>query len=194
MVDRIHSMYRKTLGTDIHEFAASQILLCQPLTSVKSVKENLQTFIFRKYYDKDTESITPNGKSILNELGYLPKEVFSTTKSYICDGIKFKMTPEQRLEYHKVYFHGTADTISFWNDILRIHDLKTGNIPAHIEQLKVYAALFCLEYDITPSKIQMELRIYQNNEIVYCKPSADDILPIMNVIRERTKELEKIFY
>ena len=187
-------MYRKTLGTDIHEFAASQIILCQPLTSIKSVKENLQTFIFGKYFDKESSTMPQSGKTILNELGYLPKEVFATVKDYVCDAIKFKMTPEQRVVYHNLYFHGKADAISFWNDILRIHDLKTGSIPAHMEQLKTYAALFCLEYNVIPDKIKTNIRIYQNGEIVECEPPADDILSIMNIIRARTKELEKIFY
>jgi hypothetical protein len=30
-----------------------------------------------------------------------------------------------------------------------------------MEQLKIYAALFCLEYMIKPSTIDIELRIYQ---------------------------------
>lgn len=68
-----------------------------------------------------------------------------TLNMYVNDAIGFKMTPEQVLYYSENCF-GTADAISFRNDFLRIHDLKTGTVPAHMEQLRIYAALFCLEY------------------------------------------------
>ena len=51
-----------------------------------------------------------------------------------------------------------------------------------MEQLEIYAALFCLEYKIKPQDIHMELRIYQNDEILYHNPTAEDILPIMDQI------------
>ena len=51
-----------------------------------------------------------------------------------------------------------------------------------MEQLEIYAALFCLEYGIRPGEIGMELRLYQNDEkIIFC-PTAEDILPIMDRI------------
>ena len=61
--------------------------------------------------------------------------------------------------------------------------MKTGVVPAHMEQLEIYAALFCLEYKVKPSEIEMELRLYQNNEILYHTPTqAEDIVPIMDKI------------
>ena len=33
-----------------------------------------------------------------------------------------------------------------FNKILRIHDYKSGITPAKMDQLMIYAALFCLEY------------------------------------------------
>ena len=86
-----------------------------------------------------------------------------TLNMYVNDAIGFKMTPEQILFYSENCF-GTADSILFRNNVLRIHDLKTGAIPAHMEQLEIYAALFCLEYKVTPGEIDMELRIYQNDK------------------------------
>ena len=71
-------------------------------------------------------------------------------------------------------------------------DLKTGKIPAKIEQLEIYAALFCLEYKVKPGDIDIELRIYQNDEILYHRPTAEDILPIMDTIVHLDKLLEKI--
>jgi hypothetical protein len=91
------------------------------------------------------------------------------------------MDPEVVLYYSDNCF-GTADAISFDKKLLRIHDFKSGIIPAHMEQLEIYAALFCLEYDVAPGDIQIELRIYQNDEIFIEMPSAEVILPIMDKI------------
>ena len=38
------------------------------------------------------------------------------------------------------------------------------------------------EYEYHPNEIQMELRIYQNDTILYHKPTIEDILPIMDRI------------
>jgi hypothetical protein len=43
-----------------------------------------------------------------------------------------------------------------------------------------------------PGNIDMELRIYQNNEIVVYNPTADDILPIMDKIITFDKVIEKL--
>ena len=102
-----------------------------------------------------------------------------TLNMYVNDAIGFDMRPEQVLYYSKHIF-GTTDAISFKKDFLRIHDLKTGSTKASLHQLEIYAALFCLEYDIKPGAIQMELRIYQNDDIIYGNPQAEDILPIMD--------------
>jgi hypothetical protein len=104
-----------------------------------------------------------------------------TLNMYVNDAIGYKMTPEQVLYYSPNCF-GTADTISFRNNFLRIHDLKTGETPAKMEQLMIYAALFCLEYDYKPQDIQMELRIYQSDEVLVHNPTIEDIFPIMDRI------------
>lgn len=112
-----------------------------------------------------------------------------TLNQYVNDAIGFHMTPEQPL-YYSVYCWGTADAISFTGKHLRIHDLKTGNTPASMKQLYVYAALFCLEYDKDPAQIDIDLRIYQNSEIVEDKPTPEDIRNIMETIKLFSKELE----
>lgn len=89
-------------------------------------------------------------------------------------------------------FSGTADAISFRNNFLRIHDLKTGTRPVHIEQLEIYAALFCLEYKIKPTDIKIELRIYQNDETLIHEPEPEEIIVIMNKIIHLNKILEDI--
>jgi hypothetical protein len=97
----------------------------------------------------------------------------TTLNMYINDAIKFRMTPEQVVFYSRNIF-GTADTISYraqpktgrW--LLRVHDLKTGTSKASFLQLMIYAAIFCHEYNILPGQIDIELRIYQNDDILIC--------------------------
>ena len=120
----------------------------------------------------------------------LPKSQ-KTLNLYVNDAIGYKMVPEQVLYFSENCF-GTADAIAFRNGLLRIHDLKTGVTPAHMEQLEIYAALFCLEYRHKPGDIEIELRIYQNNEILFSNPAADDIAPIMDKIISFDKILDKI--
>jgi hypothetical protein len=115
------------------------------------------------------------------ELGIkLPKSK-KTLNMYVNDAIGFRMTPEQPL-YYSDYCFGTADTISFQNNMLRIHDLKTGAMPAHMEQLMIYAALFCLEYSVDPNTIDIELRIYQSDDVNVLNPDPMDISLIMDKI------------
>lgn len=114
-----------------------------------------------------------------------------TLNMYVNDAIGFKMTPEQILYYSDNCF-GTADTISFRNDFLRIHDLKTGTTPTKMEQLIIYAALFCLEYDYKPGDISIELRLYQNDNVDICQPTAEDVLPVMDKIIRYDKIIRRI--
>ena len=120
----------------------------------------------------------------------LPKSR-KTLNAYVNDAIGFHMIPEQPLFYSENCF-GTADTIAFKNNFLRIHDLKTGQVPAHMEQLEIYAALFCLEYKFKPVDIEMELRIYQSDDILIFNPTVEDIAPIMDRIITFDKVIERI--
>ena len=100
---------------------------------------------------------------------------------YVNDGIGYRMTPEQVLFYSENCF-GTADTVSFRRNKLRIHDLKTGLTKASQTQLEVYAALFCLEYRYKPFDIEIELRIYQGDEARICETNPHRIMHIMDKI------------
>lgn len=106
-----------------------------------------------------------------------------TLNNYVNDAINFGMTPEQVLYFSENCF-GTADSICFDGATLRIHDLKTGAVPAHMEQLYIYDALFCLEYGVEPESIDIENRIYQSDDIIVANPTAIDIRPIMYKIGE----------
>ncbi len=127
------------------------------------------------------------------DLGIKQPRSKKTIYSYVNDAIGFKMSTEVVLFYSERFF-GTADAICFRNGVLRIHDLKTGKSPVKMEQLMIYAALFCLEYKVKPGEIEMELRIYQNDEILYFNPTAEDIAPIMDKIVHLNKLLEKLEY
>lgn len=169
------STYAQPLGTALHSLAETLI------------KNNLKI----KAGDKLTVL-----SHLLND--GIPRDVidmdriYNNFRTYVNDAIGFKLTPEQILYYSNKCF-GTADAISFRDNKLRIHDYKSGSHPAKMDQLMVYAAIFCLEYKIKPGTIDdIELRIYQNDEIVYHKPEADEILPIMDTIVHKCKVLDEI--
>lgn len=127
------------------------------------------------------------------DLGIKQPRSKKTIYSYVNDAIGYRMNTEVVLFYSERFF-GTADAISYKNGLLRIHDLKTGKRPVHMEQLLIYAALFCLEYKIKPGEIEFELRIYQNDEIEILKPTAEDILPIMDKIIRLDRITEQVDY
>lgn len=125
------------------------------------------------------------------DLGIKQPKSKKTLYAYVNDAIGFKMSTEVVLFYSERFF-GTADAISFRDDFLRIHDLKTGKIQADMEQLEIYAALFCLEYKVKPENIGMELRLYQNDEVVYHNPTAEDIHQIMDKIVHLDQVIQKL--
>lgn len=114
-----------------------------------------------------------------------------TIAMYVNDAIGFRMVPEQTL-FYSIYCFGTCDAISFRRNVLRIHDLKTGTSKASMDQLMVYAALFCLEYEVKPGEIEIHLRIYQNDDILIFNPEPDDILHIMDRIVYLDKKIQRI--
>jgi hypothetical protein len=56
----------------------------------------------------------------------------------------------------------------------------------------VYAAFLFLEYKIKPEETEIELRIYQNDDVVIGNPTTKDIKPIMNKIILFDKKAEKL--
>jgi hypothetical protein len=128
------------------------------------------------------------------KLGLKQPKTKKTICAYVNDAIGFKMETEVVLFYSERFF-GTADAICFRNNTLRIHDLKTGKvgkIESHMEQLEVYTALFCLEYRVKPSDIQIELRLYKNDEVIAWNPEVETIVRIMDHIVHLDKLLEKV--
>lgn len=114
-----------------------------------------------------------------------------TLNLFVNDAIGYKMSPEVILFYSDNAF-GTADAISFKKNLLRIHDLKTGDSPTSFVQLEIYAALFCLEYHVKPAEIDIELRIYQNDDVVTHIPEKETIIDLMGKIIASDKIINSI--
>lgn len=186
---RFNSEYSKKTGTILHAFAEEYILLGERLTKT-SGKHEVMMELLRHGIPRDTIDL---------------QFIFPNLQAYINDAIKYDMSPEVHLAIPQEAFdlsftipeylylgkkdpwcpsYGTADCISFRNDILRIHDLKTGKCPAHMEQLIDYAALFYMQYKdkfcLDLGELNIELRIYQSNEITTFNPEPDDILKVIN--------------
>lgn len=169
------STYAQAMGTAAHELAET---LIRESIKVKKTDKNLllvhllQNGIPRAAIDID--------------------RLFPNFMEYVNDAIGFGLVPEQILYYSDVCF-GTADAMSFKKNFLRIHDYKSGTTPAKMNQLLVYAALFCLEYKIKPGDLEgCELRIYQNGDVIEEHPTAEDILPVMDIIMRSSKYYESM--
>lgn len=105
----------------------------------------------------------------------------TTMSSYVNDAIGFRMTPEVSIMASYNAF-GTADALSFRKErptdkrmTLRVHDLKTGVGKTKFDQLVIYAAFFCIEYGQVPNEIDIELRIYQNDDIRVLNTDTPDV-------------------
>lgn len=172
------STYAQAMGTSLHELA--ETLISNNLKLKKGDKLTVLSHLLNDGIPRDVIDMD---------------RLYSNFMTYVNDAIGFKLTPEQIL-YYSDYCFGTADAISFrkvdGKDFLRIHDYKSGVLPAKMEQLLVYAALFCLEYKVKPGEIECELRIYQNDEVIFHNPTAEEILPVMDAIIRHSKALERM--
>lgn len=106
----------------------------------------------------------------------------TTVGLYINQCIQYRMHPEVVLFYSPNSF-GTVDAIAYRYRILRISDLKTGVSRTSEWQLYVYAALFCLEYEIDPFSMRgIELRIYQDGTVKFWPADPYKVKEIMDKI------------
>lgn len=173
LVQKFVSSYAQSMGTLLHELAETLI----------------KNGIKLKKTDKSVMLVHLVGNGIPMAAIDIER-LYGNFMTYVNDAIGFKLTPEQPLVYSE-YCFGTADAISFRNNFLRIHDYKSGTAPAKMEQLMVYAALFCLEYKYKPGEIEMELRIYQNDEVVFCNPTVEEIAHIMDTIIHQDRAIRE---
>lgn len=173
LVNKFVSSYAQSMGTLLHELAETLI----------------KNGIKLKKTDRSVMLVHLVGNGIPMAAIDIDR-LYGNFMTYVNDAIGFKLTPEQPLAYSE-YCFGTADAISFRNNFLRIHDYKSGTTPAKMEQLMVYAALFCLEYKYKPGEIEMELRIYQNDEVIFCNPTVDEIAHIMDIIIHQDRAIRE---
>lgn len=116
----------------------------------------------------------------------------TTIGMYINQCIQYRMSPEVVLYYSPNAF-GTVDAIAYRYRVLRISDLKTGVTRTSQHQLEVYAALFCLEYEIDPYAMRgIELRIYQDGVCRVYDGVPGFIKNIMNKIVWFDKKLNEL--
>jgi len=163
------SSFATEIGTLVHEYACDRIRYKMPMDAEnEEAKNSLLVFLLKhgipfKAIDLD--------------------RIFYNLVLYVNDAIGYKMESEIVLKYSDLCF-GTADAIGVRRNQLRIHDLKTGVTPASMDQLLIYAGLFFLEYkrDYRPSTMKIELRIYQNQEILISNPTEDEIKTVMDKI------------
>ena len=180
---RYYNSFAKDVGTIMHSWACDRVRF--RLNAVKSDSKSLLIYII-KCYEANRDYIPRAVAS------YYVDKCFPNIMAYIKDANGFRLDPEVSLKYADD-FYGTADAILYKKDeFLRIHDLKTGTTPASLRQLEIYAAFCCLEYNIDPDSVDIELRIYQNDEILIGNPSGEYILALMDQIRKTRIIFEKI--
>lgn len=194
MLDKVGNVKMSELGTELHDFAKSQIDMGLKARSIKGLTDSLVTYIYRKYYDELKEELPFRAYRLINGIKNVDRNVLLTLQQYINDGVGFSMSTEQKLVHDPIYFYGTADAICYRDDILRIHDFKSGVTPAKMDQLMIYAAYFCLEYKIKPTSIKLiELRIYQQNDVLYYNPEPVEIQEIMDKVVHDYKMINDIY-
>lgn len=169
--NRYYGQFSTSIGTAIHALAHDCIVSRTKLT--KHDTHLVDITLYHAYIPKDA---------------YDPTLILNNLIPFVNDALGFHMSSEILL-YYNAYCFGTCDAISFdeKNKTLRIHDLKTGTTPTHMEQLLIYAALFCLEYHKNPHQFNTELRIYQNFDVLIANPIADEIEHYMDLIQNRSK-------
>lgn len=174
--ERYYSKFSTEMGTALHQLASDCI------KSRTKLNKGDRHIIDLTLYKSGIPSSAFDTEAILMNL--MP---------FVNDAIGYHLDSEILL-YYSMYCFGTADAIGFdeRNKILRIHDYKSGSAPAHIEQLLIYAALFCLEYHKHPKNFTTYLRIYQNMDIVEAVPEPVQIEAIMNIIITRSSQIDKI--
>lgn len=163
---------KKIEGTELHAWAEEVV------SSIHLTKE-LVAFRSKRLFKIDIDEIRKLGEQNPLVRNSRAKE---TVYMYINDAVKFDMIAEQPLAYDNKFCFGTADAIQFDGQLLRIHDLKTGETPAHMDQLIKYAALFCLDYGWDPVLLMFELRIYQIDQVMIYKPTSEEVQNMMDTI------------
>ena len=173
--DRFYGQYATSVGVGLHLLAKD--LINNRIKLAKNDKKIIEVAMARLNIPKGAY----DSDKILLDL--LP---------FVNDAIGFRMEPEVIL-FYSFYCFGTTDAIAYdgFTKILRINDFKSGVTPAKMDQLMIYAALFCLEYKKNPFDLTIELRIYQNGEVLLLVAEPTEIEGIMNLIIAKDKTILK---
>lgn len=185
LVDSFKNKKRSEIGTELHEWASAQINLLQNVSYPRDVEKGLRYHIYKKY-----ENAPDYRDVLLLSASFLSANVYGTVKSFVNDCIGYGMRSEQRVQFSAL-FYGTTDAIRFADNKLMVFDLKTGSRQAKLDQLYVYASLYCLEHEVKPSDIETELRIYQNNEVLIDTPDPPLLTECMRLIVHKNKVITK---
>jgi len=174
---RYYAQFATSIGTAIHELAKDCID-----SRMKLTKHDKRLVEYSMY------------KNGIPKRAYDPDTILTNLLPFVNDAIGYRMSSEIILFYTYNSF-GTTDAIVFneKEKTLRIHDLKTGTTPSHIEQLIVYAALFCLEYKKKPKDFTTELRIYQSSEILNYTAEPMEIEKTMELIKLRDSDIKEYY-
>lgn len=172
--ERYYGQFAQLIGTTLHELA--QDCINHRIKLNKSDKHLIDLYLSKVYVPKaayDSDAIL---------LNLIP---------FVNDAIGFHMSSEVVL-YYSYYCFGTCDAICVneKEKIIRIHDYKSGETPAHMEQLLIYAALYYLEYRKNPNEYKTILRIYQNFETVEYIPEPMEIEKFMKLIRDYDNHIQ----
>jgi hypothetical protein len=173
--ERYYGQFTQMIGTELHVLA----------------KDLISNRIKLAKHDKKIIDITL-GRLMIPKGSYDSEEILLTLLPFVNDAIGFRMVPEVIL-FYSIHCFGTADAITFneTDRILRINDFKSGITPVKMDQLMIYAALFCLEYKKNPYDFVTELRIYQTGEIILYIPEPTEIEAVMGLITSKNKIITK---
>lgn len=179
LLKMVKSANAAEIGTIIHEYAADRIKW-----GLKLAKGEKKSIIFELY----RAGVLPIAVDMVDT-----NFIFENLINYVNDAIGFHMEPEVEVRYSEWCF-GTADALLYSekDKFLRIHDLKTGILPAHMDQLITYAALYFLQHRVKVVETTTELRIYQAGEIIQHIPESDEILEMMENIIQKSSFIEQL--
>lgn len=172
------SSFVADIGTLVHEYACDRIRYRLPLDAEnEEAKNGLLLYLMKNGIPFRAIDLD---------------RIFYNLVPYVNDCIGYKMNSEVILRYSDLCF-GTADAIGVRRNYLRIFDLKTGVMPASMDQLLCYAGLFFLEYkrDYHPETMKVELRLYQSQEVKVSNPTVDEIKLVMKKIVHGNSVLTK---
>ena len=174
---RFCGQYAQAIGTAIHELAHDCI--CGGIKLNRADRHMIDMCMLKNFIPK---------------YAYDADFLLDNLVNYVADAIGFRMSSEIIL-FYSINAFGTADAISYneKEKILRIHDLKTGEGPTHMEQLCIYAAYFCLEYHVDPMSLsKIYLRIYQNGEYQEIEAEPMAIENIMKLAKSRDLQVQDL--